>query len=211
MPSMSRRTKTIIGIVLFCALAAWIYRSSTFRPAENFHVVDEGRFYRMAQPRPEELEALVKKYGIKTVINLRGHQSGEWWYDDEAEATKKLGIKQVDIGFSTENVQFKHDWVAYLDTLKTAERPILVHCRSGADRTSEASAIYAIEYMGRNQEQAIEDQMTVANLHMSLFIPAKRQFVRNYKGENWLRTAYDPCAPEFLEWAGNRCPNPPKP
>ena len=198
--------KIVIGVVLFLALGAWLYRASTFRPAENFNVVDEGRFYRMAQPTPEELEEAVKKYGIKTVINLRGHQTGEWWYDDEAAALAKLGVKQVDIGFSTEHLQFKHDWVKYLDTLKNDSGPFLIHCRSGADRTSEASAIYAIEYMKKTPEQAIAEQMTISNLHMSLMLPAKRGFVRNYKGEEWLRTAYDPCAPEFAEWAGDRCP-----
>lgn len=200
------RYKVVIYIALFLALSGWIYRSSVFRPSENFHVVHEGQFYRMAQPTPEELDEAVKKYGIKTVINLRGHQPGEWWYDDEASAVKKLGLHQVDIGFSTEHVQFKSDWIRYLDALKNAPRPILVHCRSGADRTSEASAIYAIEYMKKTAEEAIEDQMTISNLHMSLMLPAKRGFVRKYKGEEWLRTTYDPCAPEFLEWAGDRCP-----
>ena len=201
-----KRMKFVLGLLAFLALAGWTYRSSVFRPAENFHVVDEGRFYRMAQPTPRELEELVKKYGIKTVINLRGHQPGEWWYDDEAAATAKLGIKQVDIGFSTESVQFKNDWITYLDTLKNGPYPILVHCRSGADRTSEASAVYEIEYLKKSPEQAIDDQMTIANLHMALLLPAKRGFVREYKGEQWLRTSYDPCAEPFLQWAGDRCP-----
>jgi protein tyrosine/serine phosphatase len=201
------KMKVVVSVLVFLALGGWIYRSSTFRPAENFHVVDEGKFYRMAQPTPEELEEAVRKYGIKTVINLRGPQPGEWWYDDEANALKTLGVRQVDIAFSSEHMQFKHDWVSYLDTLKTGEGPFLVHCRSGADRTSEASAVYAIEYMGRTPEKAIEEQMTIEKLHMSLMMPAKRAFVRNYKGDPWLRASYDPCAPEFKEHAGNRCPN----
>lgn len=203
--------KIALYAALILGLAGFVYRSSTFRPAENFHVVDEGKFYRMAQPTPEELEEAVKKYGIKTVINLRGHQTGEWWYDDEKAALEKLGVTQVDIGFSTEHLQFKHDWVKYLDTLKAGQGPFLVHCRSGADRTSEASAVYAIEYMGLDKETAIERHMGIDKLHLTLAHPAKRGFVRNYKGEEWLRASYDPCAPELKEWAGDRCPTPATP
>ena len=197
-----RKALLILALVL---LAGFIYRSSVFRPAQNFHVVDEGRFYRMAQPTPDELEQAVKEYGIKTVINLRGHQPGEWWYDDESAATARLGLKQIDLGFSTEHVQHKVDWVAYIDALKTAERPILVHCRSGADRTSEASAVYEIEYMKKTPQEAIDDQMTLANLHVALFLPAKRGFIAGYKGADWVRSTYDECLPEFRKWSNQRC------
>lgn len=197
--------RKIIFLVAFLLLVGFIIKNSVFRPAENFHVVDEGKFYRMAQPTPDELDEMVKKYGIKTVVNLRGEQKGEWWYDDEASALQKLGVNMVNIGFSTEHMQFKDDWVKYADTLANAERPILVHCRSGADRTSEATAVYAIEFMGKSREQAIEDHMGLRYLHVPFFQPAKKQFIRNYEGMEWLKTAYDPCGKAFREHAGNRC------
>jgi protein tyrosine/serine phosphatase len=197
--------KIWVAVICFLALTGFIIKNSVFRPAKNFHVVDEGKFYRMAQPTADELADLSKEYGIKTVINLRGKQEGEWWYDREAAASEKLGIKQIDIPFSSDDMQFAVDWKKYIETLESAERPILVHCRSGADRTSEASAVYAMEYMKASKEQAMKEQMALTDLHASFFQPAKKEFIRNYKGAEWLKTAYDPCAKEFRAFAGNRC------
>ncbi len=196
-----------IALVVITALAigGYVYRAATFRPMRNFHVVDDGRFYRSAQPTADELDELVHRYGIKTVINLRGSQPGEWWYDDEARELKTLGVTLVNLGFSTENVQNRQDWLDYLHTLDTAERPILVHCRSGADRTSETSAIYAIEFMGKSKEAALNEQMSLSDLYVQLFQPAKRLFVENYQGREWLKT-YDPCANDFRKYARVACP-----
>lgn len=195
----------VISLVCVLALGGFIYRASVFRPMRNFHEIDPGKFYRSAQPSADELSDEVRQYGIKTVINLRGSQPGEWWYDAEATRLKELGVKQIDLSFSTEHMQFKNDWVAYLDALKTAERPILVHCRSGADRTSEATAVYAMEYMGKPKGEAIK-YVNWRYLHVSFLQPAKRVFVENYGGDNWVRNEYDPCKEPFFSFAGNRCP-----
>jgi len=194
-----RSYKIILLLVSLCLLGALIYRMSVFRPLKNFHVVEEGKFYRSAQLLGPEFEEVVKKYGIKTVINLRGKQEGEWWYDEEAATLERLGVRHENIGFSTEHVQNPEDWAKFHEILETAERPILVHCRSGADRTSEASAVYVMDYMGKSREEALE-QLTFKYLHVPLFHPAKRYFIENYEGKDWVRNSYDPCSPKFRKY-----------
>lgn len=193
--------------VILGALGAFIYRTSVFRPAKNFHEIDPGKFYRSAQLAKDEFDELVRDYKVKTVINLRGSQPGEWWFDDEKAALERLGVRLINFGFSTEQLQTKDDWLEYIETLKSAERPILVHCRSGADRTGEATAVYMIDYMHASREQALE-QVSAKYLHMTMLQPAKRLFVANYEGADWLRTKYDPCEPKFRPYARieSRCP-----
>jgi len=208
MPDLNKRTvKIVLFLVCFCLLGAWIYRMSVFRPAKNFHVVEENKFYRSAQLSGDELEEVVKQYGIKTVINLRGKQEGEWWYDDEAATLARLGVRHENIGFSTEHVQTPENWRQFHEILETAERPILVHCRSGADRTSEASAVYVMDYMGKSRQEALE-QVSLKYLHVSLFHPAKRYFIENYEGKEWVLNSYDPCSPKFRKYATGwlKCP-----
>jgi uncharacterized protein (TIGR01244 family) len=197
--SRSGRIKAIV-LVGFIVLGSCIYRASVFRPAKNFHVVDEGKFYRSAQLRGDEIEEIVAKYGIKTVINLRGSQPGEWWFDEEKSTLEKLGVRHENIGFSTEHLQTRDDIIAYNELLRTAERPILVHCRSGADRTGEASAIYAMDYMGKSREEALK-QVSFQYLHVPLLQPAKRLFVSRYDGPEWAKSSYDPCSPELRKYA----------
>lgn len=215
-PFMNRNLKNILSrshikVVIIAAvlgsLGAFIYRTSVFRPAKNFHEVDPGKFYRSAQLAKDEFDEIVKRYGIRTVINLRGSQPGEWWFDDEKTELERLNVRMLNLGFSTEQLQTKEDWQQYIEVLKTAERPILVHCRSGADRTGEATAVYSIDYMGASRQQALE-HVSVKYLHVTLFHPAKRLFVENYEGADWLREKFDPCEPKFRPYARieSRCP-----
>jgi protein tyrosine/serine phosphatase len=192
--------RILIVVVALGSLSAGIYRTSVFRPAKNFHEIDPGKFYRSAQLAKNEFEEVVRKHGIRTVINLRGSQPGEWWFDDEKKELDRLNVRMVNLGFSTEQLQTKEDWQQYIDILKTAERPILVHCRSGADRTGEASAVYVKDYMGASREQALM-HVSLKYLHVSLFHPAKRLFVENYEGADWLTNRFNPCEPKFRRFA----------
>lgn len=192
--------KFVAVLAVLGAVGSFIYRTSVFRPAMNFHEIDPGKFYRSAQLGKDEFDEIVQKYGIRTVINLRGSQPGEWWFDDEKAALDRLGVRFENLGFSTEQMQTKEDWTKYLEILKTAERPILVHCRSGADRTGEATAVYMYDYMHAEREKVLE-QVSLRYLHVTMLQPAKRLFVENYQGAEWLLSQYNPCEPKFRAYA----------
>ena len=182
------------------ALVTWrIYVASTFRPAKNFHEVDPGKFYRSAQLTGDEFSEAIRDYGIKTIINLRGASPGEGWYDDEVRAAREQGVAHLNFGFSTKQVPHRTSLLPLLEALHTVRRPILVHCRSGADRTSEVSAVYAMLYMGQTKEQAMR-QLNLRYLYVEFFAPAKRLFVQDWQGEAWARDSYDPCLPKYAAY-----------
>lgn len=178
-------------------VGAMVLYTSMVRITRNFHEVDPGRFYRSAQLSPSELEDVVNKYGIRTVINLRGKQEDDSWYNSQIAAIKKLGIKEIDIGFSSKEVPGRQALINYLEALNTAERPILVHCRSGADRTGEATVIYAIEHMKMPKDQAVAQFLNFRFYHFELLNPAKKFFIKRYAGLAWAKSAYDPCSKEY--------------
>lgn len=193
-----------IAIVLLVIGGLWY--TSVVRVFQNFYEVDPGKFYRSAQLTPEEMERLVKEYNIKTVINLRGEQPESYWYNDELEAAKKLDVNFVSVGFNSKEINSKNSVIEYLETLKTAPRPILVHCRSGADRAGEASALYAIEYMGKSKDEAL-GQLSFKYLHVSFLNPGKKYFIDIYKGLDWVKNEYDPCSPALIEhYDTKHCP-----
>src|SRR5690242_684397 len=69
------RLRIIIKAAVAIGLTAfvlWAWQSSIVRLSKNFYEVDPGKFYRSAQLSPTELKDVVDKYGIKTVISLRG-------------------------------------------------------------------------------------------------------------------------------------------
>lgn len=198
--SRKRILWSLVAVVTLSLLGWRIYVSSTFRPAKNFHVVEAGKFYRSAQLTGEEFQEAIDTYGIKTIINLRGAGPGDEYYDETEKVTRARGVKMLSYGFSTKHVPHRKSLLPLLETLRTAERPILVHCRSGADRTSEVSALYAMLYMGRTKEQAMDEQMGWDKLHFELFAPAKKMFINDWKGEDWARDEYDPCIPKYKDY-----------
>src|SRR6516225_9094460 len=63
----------------------------------NLHAVIPGRVYRSAQLAPTDLERVVRRYGIRTVVNLRGTSDPNAWYIEECRTTHQLQIQQADI------------------------------------------------------------------------------------------------------------------
>lgn len=109
----------------------------------NFYALPGG-LYRCSQPSPGQIRRYQRKYGIKTVINLRGaDQTGR--YALEEECCRKQGIKLINFkGILSRSAPYAHvlDEARLLFT--NIEYPVLIHCKSGADRAGFAAAIYRL-------------------------------------------------------------------
>lgn len=193
--------------LLFGLVAVGGFRYSVFRITQNFHEVDPGKFYRSAQLTSEEMEEVIKKYGIKTVISLRGAPEHAYWYTPQKEVLEKNGVAFKALWWAAEFFPPKEELIRYLDMLKTSDYPILVHCRVGADRTGLATAIYALEYMKESQVDVIDHHLNFTYWHVPVFKPAMTEFLREYQGDQWVRTQYNLCKPEYQRYAENpQCP-----
>lgn len=170
--------------------------STGCRWKKNFYEVDPGNFYRSAQLSPEELAEAVDRYGIKTVISLRG-DFDEPWYPKELAAVKMLGLHFVSIPMHAELLPHREQLLELLRALDTSPRPILVHCKSGSDRTGEASAIYLMEYLNKPKAEAVDEALQLKYLHLRWFTPAKTYFFKIYQGKDWALWNYFPCLEDY--------------
>jgi len=133
----------------------------------NFHTVVAGEFYRSAQPSAKQLQKYVAEHGIRTVINLRGEAEASRWYRDEVATTQELGIRHIDFGMSSSDTVTSEVADRLLDIMKTAPKPILIHCKAGADRSGIVSAIYGRAIAGWSEESA-ERQLSVYFGHIGI-------------------------------------------
>lgn len=101
--------------------------------------------YRSGQPDKEGFRT-IERAGIKSVLNLREYHTD----DDEAAGT---GLKLLHYPVAAGSVT-EQDIVNILNLLRTAPKPVLVHCWHGSDRTGITVAAYRIVEQGVSVEDA---------------------------------------------------------
>lgn len=121
---------------------------------DNFHVIELGQAYRSAQLDAESLRLVIDVLGIQTVINLRGENEDELWYQREQAAVAEAGATLVDIRMSASQLPSRENLLLLYDTFLEAEYPILIHCQAGADRAGAAAAIWRMVVLGEPRELA---------------------------------------------------------
>ena len=95
--------------------------------------------WRSAQPAPHHLRRAAAN-GVKTVVNLRGDQSfGTRWLEERA--CVRNGLKLVDLKLRSRSAPSKEELREVRDLLAKVTFPILLHCKSGADRAGLMSAL----------------------------------------------------------------------
>jgi protein tyrosine phosphatase (PTP) superfamily phosphohydrolase (DUF442 family) len=121
----------------------------------NIHVVEEGKFYRSAQLEGDQLVKVITKYGIRSILNLRGAGPGQPWYDGEISLAKTLEVAHFDYGLSASDVVSVEQAKEVLAIIRKAPKPILIHCQSGADRAGLVSALFLTEIEKKPADEAI--------------------------------------------------------
>ncbi|MBB5745200.1 dual specificity protein phosphatase family protein [Brevundimonas variabilis] len=132
----------------------------------NFHTVARGEAFRSAQPSPAKLERYVRDHGIRTVINLRGANPSDAWYQEEVAAADQLGLNHIDFRMSARRGITNGEALQLIEIMRDAPKPLLIHCESGADRTGLASALYAAAIAGLGEEAA-ERHLSIRYGHVS--------------------------------------------
>lgn len=157
----------LIGVPIFCALYLGVLQLTG-----NFHETIPGELYRSAQLRPGELAHYTQEYHIRSVLNLRGDNTNAPWYDTEVAEAKALGVKHLDFRMSAGRELTKDQAIELMAMMRDAPKPLLIHCRSGADRTGLAAALY-MAGVAKRSEWASELQLWPIYGHLPLsFISA---------------------------------------
>lgn len=114
---------------------------------DNLYQVSDS-LYRSEQPSRKGFGEL-DKLGIKTVLNFR-----RLWKDDRKARDTDMELVWMPLraGELTES-----ELLAALTAIKNAEKPVLIHCWHGSDRTGAISAAYRIVFEGWSKARAIEE------------------------------------------------------
>ena len=157
--------------------------------------------YRSNQPDQDRFAAYAA-LGIKSVLNLRGVQQ-QPHYLFEVESSEKLGLNLISLSMSARQAPKRKRLIALLKIFETIERPFLMHCKSGADRTGLAAALYLMVHEGQPLEVA-RKQLSFRYIHIRrtdtgildhfLDVYAARNAQSPIAIVEWIRTEYDELA-----------------
>lgn len=157
-------------------VSAWPSRAARGRAWFDMLVFDHGvlrllwtnfsevkpEVYRANQPGPRNVEAWAKR-GIRSVINLRGES--DWGsYHLEREACAAAGIQLINTRLYSRRPPSRAEALDFLDAYQAAPKPVLIHCKSGADRAGLASAMILL-HDGVPPEEAAR-QLSLRYLHI---------------------------------------------
>jgi len=110
----------------------------------NFHPITPGEAYRSAKMDRSKLEYYIKKYNIKSIVNLIGADPYKTWYKEELQVSAELKVKHYDITLSATDEPTEEDARRLVEIFRTAPRPVLIHCRGGSDRSGLAAAMWKV-------------------------------------------------------------------
>lgn len=150
---------------------------------------------RTRQPSVSQLERLVADEGVRTILNLRGENPKDRWYQDETEFSSRNGIGLVSIGLSCWSFPSRDIMYELVEFFENAQYPVLIHCKAGADRTGFVSALYRHLIL---DEPIAEAKKSMAIRHGHLRYMPLDFLLDQYEKEDgkdfrrWLDDSYDP-------------------
>lgn len=141
--SIPQKTKWLfifLTAVLFLPASYFIYMAEQ----GNFHPITKEESYRSAQLDRDELKHYIGKYNIKSIINLRGQRAGRSWYQEELEMCNQCGVRHYDLSIPADKSPSAEQLAALRHLFENAPRPLLLHCKAGADRSGLAAALWKV-------------------------------------------------------------------
>lgn len=157
--------------------------------------------WRSSQPSPGQIARFAAQGG-RTVVNLRGGRDhGSWPL--EREACERHGLKLVELVLRSREPPERETLLRSARLFGELEAPILVHCKSGADRVGLFGALFLLVVHGATTEEA-RGQLSLRFGHfrfaktgiLDAFLEAYRRDgeAKGLPFLDWAERIYDPAA-----------------
>jgi protein tyrosine phosphatase (PTP) superfamily phosphohydrolase (DUF442 family) len=164
----------------------------------NLHEFAPGA-WRANQPSPAQL-ARYKARGVRTILNLRGATKASFFLLEE-EACTRLDMTLATCAMSARSLVSRTRMLELLSLFETIEKPFLMHCKSGADRTGLAAALYLL-HIERAPVEVAARQLHWRFVHFrkgatGVLDHMLDAYARDHRASgisirDWIETVYDP-------------------
>ncbi len=162
----------------------------------NFYALSD-KAYRSNHPSASFIKKLKNRYGLKTIISMRKADTSAS-YLFEKEACENLDVKLINHRMSSRSLPKVDMVIAAKKLFAEVEYPILIHCKSGADRAGLMSVLYMHFVENQPMHQAVK-QLSMKYGHLRWADTGKLDFFFDKFFE------YQNQHPEieFIDWVEN--------
>lgn len=152
------RPRLLVANVIVLALVLLGVSYRDYFVPKRFAEVEKEQLFRSAELKPGPLRMVIEKNRIHTILTLLSEEADSPGQRAEREvaAEKGLTIQRVPMPGNGCGSDDDLDRAAAI-IADTAQRPLLVHCAAGVNRTAAAYAAYRMKYEGWTPEQAIAE------------------------------------------------------
>ncbi|RZJ61160.1 MAG: protein phosphatase [Flavobacterium sp.] len=183
---MVKKLLIVFGVLLLACVGKYVYDVNI---DHNFEEVSEGKVYRSGTIPPDELPDYIRKYKIKSVVDLRRPGTADQVNNPEVspellaekEALAKVpGTRYFDVG--SQQIPDQATLNKYFEVMDDPDNyPVLVHCYHGEGRAPLFGAIYQIEYEGMANNEAREQTRWFEDLCVFAKNKSKGEYLMSYK------------------------------
>lgn len=158
---MSTKKKIVIALVVVVLgiTGKYVYDRHI---NHNFMTITDGKVYKSGVIPPDEIADFVKKYKIKSIVDLRFPGTGDDVNNPEVPAelkAEKLAVAKIPgvnyFNNGSDQVPKQENLDKFFKIMDNQDNyPVLIHCYHGIGRAQMYSAIYRIEYEGFSNDEA---------------------------------------------------------
>jgi protein tyrosine phosphatase (PTP) superfamily phosphohydrolase (DUF442 family) len=160
----------------------------------NFETITEGKVYKSGVIPPNEIESYVKKYHIKSIVDLRMPGTNDLVLNPEKlgelQAEREAVAKITGVNYfsnPSEQVPNQKNIEIFTKIMNDkANYPVLIHCYHGTGRAELYSAIYRIEYENFTNEDARSGVRTLVKWSSFDEGKPKGEYLKTYKSRKEL-------------------------
>ncbi len=160
----------------------------------NFETITEGKVYKSGVIPPDEIEDYVKKYHIKSIVDLRFPGTNDLVNNPEIPqelTAEKVAVDKIPgvqyFNNGSDQVPQQQNLDSFFKIMDNPDNyPVLIHCYHGVGRAEMYSAIYRIEYENFTNEQARNDVRAMIKWSSFDDGTPKGEFLKAYKSRKQL-------------------------
>jgi glucan biosynthesis protein C len=127
--------------VLSLVLVGGVWSSRGFLWGINVHEEIPGRLYRAGRMKPSELDDLIRREKLRTVVTFTSDPQRHPWFPKYQSVCRTHRVEHHTINLRSEVIPSRHVLIKLIDVLVSCPRPVIVQGYRGIDHSGFAAAV----------------------------------------------------------------------